>query len=65
MAVEKVGFDDSLVKRISCKNCAAILSYLPKDVKSHLMYFRGECEGTFYFIDCPSCKSRVEIRRTS
>lgn len=62
MAIEKVGFDEILVKRISCKNCAAVLSYLPKDVQSDQIYCCGKPEGTAYFIVCPSCKHRVVIR---
>ena len=49
-------------KRITCENCAAILEYVPADMKRYdgKDYLGGSdgCE----WIDCPRCSEEVVIR---
>lgn len=62
MSVKKVGQDKTVKKRVTCKNCSAILEYLPKDVSSRELHSFGEWDGTFYYIICPDCKQEVKVR---
>ena len=59
--VKIVGKDKKIAKQITCKNCAAILEYLPKDVKTRSYSCMGETDVLSY-IKCPDCKEEVVTR---
>lgn len=61
--IKVVGLDDSLVKQISCKNCASILEYTNKEVDSTtwMDYSVGKSSGK-ETITCPVCQTKVLIR---
>ena len=51
-----------IVKRVCCRNCGALLEYVPNDVKRR--------DGTDYgggpdgeeWVDCPNCDKKAIIR---
>jgi len=54
------------MKEITCKECGALLNYVPSDVK-RLEYrngLYGECVGEKRYIVCPDCSSNVIISQT-
>jgi hypothetical protein len=60
--VKVVGRDKVAVKRITCQSCASILEYTLKDTKT---YTAGDYSGdtwTQYYIDCPVCCKKVNVR---
>lgn len=60
--VQVVGKDASLVKRITCKNCASMLVYTLSEVKTiNGRDYSGGPDGREY-IKCPSCNKQVIIR---
>lgn len=60
--VTVVGEDTSAYKQITCKHCAAVLQYLPYEVKEyHGKDYSGGPAGREY-ITCPRCASDVVIR---
>ncbi|RJQ26741.1 hypothetical protein C4577_03035 [Candidatus Parcubacteria bacterium] len=62
MVVRKVGTDLDSLKKVTCKNCGSILEYLPKDVKSEVLYSMAEYDGTYCWIKCPDCKEQVTVK---
>lgn len=61
--VKIVGRDESVVKRITCRKCAAILEYTPSEVRN--LYsgtdYSGGSDGADGF-NCPNCGSEVYTR---
>lgn len=51
--VEIVGRDESAVKQITCRECAAILRYTPSEVRERQYSAQGDT-GTVYYVDCPN-----------
>lgn len=62
MAVEKVGQSDESKRRVTCKNCGAVLEFLPKDVQYMSLSCMGESAGGYDYIVCPDCESQVETK---
>jgi len=57
-----IGKDDSLLKKVTCQNCASILEYLPVDIEEkHLICIDGSRTTTRY-ITCPCCKKEIIIK---
>lgn len=54
--------DQSVVKRVVCKNCGSTLEYVPKDIESHS--YRDYTGGSDidYFIKCPPCGHKVYVK---
>lgn len=60
--VNIVGTDQQVVKRTTCKNCAAILEYTLSEVKAyHGRDYSGGTDGKEW-IDCPRCGKQVILR---
>jgi RNase P subunit RPR2 len=59
-----VGKDTSLIKRVTCKNCASILEYLPIDLKEKTNSDYDGGRYTIKCITCPSCYSQIVISST-
>lgn len=61
MAVEKIGTDESIKKKITCNKCYSILLYLPIDVQRAY-----PCPNTsaymYAYVECPECKNRVVVQ---
>jgi len=54
--------DESVVKKVICKNCGATLEYVPNDVKSyHGTDYSGGPDGQEW-VDCPNCDKKAIIR---
>jgi len=62
MAVEKVGHSDESKRRVTCKNCGAVLEFLPKDVQHMSLCSMGEMAGGYDYIKCPDCQREVETK---
>jgi RNase P subunit RPR2 len=55
------GKDISIVKQVTCRNCASILEYLPKDVKTFSKRDYTGCSDTFHQITCPECEDKINV----
>lgn len=54
-----IGKDDSLLKKVTCQNCASILEYPPAVIEErHLTDYTGSRSTTRY-ITCPCCKKQI------
>jgi ribosomal protein S27E len=58
-----IGFDNSAKKKVTCKECAAIIEYVPKEEKSYVHRDYGGGSDTVYYIDCPNCQNKITVRR--
>jgi hypothetical protein len=54
--------DQSVVKRVVCRNCGATLEYVPKDVHRWDGTDMGGGPDGEEWINCPECKEKVIIR---
>lgn len=60
--VTVVGRDDSMVKRVTCRGCAAVLEYKQSEVKRRDgVDYSGGSDGAEW-VDCPSCGDKAIIR---
>ena len=50
-----VGRDESVVKRSTCKNCAAIIEYTPNEVLSYYASDYGGGRDEYFKMTCPNC----------
>ena len=59
-----VGRDDRAVKRITCRECAAIVEYTPSEVRNLWSGkdYSGGSDGADGF-NCPSCNHLIHTRR--
>lgn len=55
MAIKVIGQDETLGKKLSCRNCGSILFFYRRDVVVEKV--SGE---TSYFIPCPTCGVKIE-----
>lgn len=64
LMVKIVGKDQSVVKQITCRNCASILEYRPIEVKTlwEGTDYGGGPDGAKGF-KCPSCGENVITQR--
>lgn len=62
--VKIVGRDESAVKRITCRNCAARLEYTESEVRNLWSGtdYGGGSDGADGF-NCPQCGAQVHVRR--
>jgi len=55
--------DESVVKRIVCRECGVKLEYLPIDVRRYEgKDYSGGPDGAEW-IDCPQCNNEVVLKR--
>lgn len=53
--IKVVGQDGSVAKRVTCRNCGAILEYTPHDLKEQQTKdITGSADIVFY-LKCPQC----------
>lgn len=62
--INVVGKDNSLIKRVTCKNCASILEYLPVDLKERTGSDYSGGRYTIKYITCPECSKELIISST-
>jgi len=60
--VKVVGEDPAQIKRITCRNCAAILEYTQSEVDSKIVRDYGGGTDTYHFITCPKCHNEVIVK---
>lgn len=60
MTVNIVGKDQTVVKRVTCRNCASLLEYTQSDTRKikHSCDYLGDCEIDDG-ITCPNCGKDV------
>ena len=51
--------DQSIVKRIICRNCGVKLEYVPNDVKTFRETDYTGSSDIISFINCPKCQTKV------
>lgn len=60
--VKIVGQDQTVAKRIICRNCGSVLEYLPVEVKKYSGHdYSGGSDGREWIV-CPQCSHDVTIR---
>lgn len=60
--IKIIGQDASITKRVTCRNCGAILEYTPNDVKEKTTRDISGSADTEFYIECPQCSKHVCIR---
>jgi RNase P subunit RPR2 len=60
--VQIVGKDQSVYKRITCRNCATILEYTPNEVQKRVTKDYGGGTDVTEYIQCPNCAKDVTVR---
>ena len=60
MTIKVVGQDKP--RKITCRDCGAILEYEKRDVERKTIQDYGGGSDEVEFIRCPQCKARVDIR---
>ena len=60
--VEVVGKDPALQKQVTCQKCASILKYWPMERKTASYTDMGGCTESYFYISCPSCTNKVEVK---
>jgi len=58
-----VGFDESVLKRVSCKGCGVVLLYGTSDEHQRKTSYMDEVL-TETFIQCPECEEYLVVRST-
>lgn len=56
------GPDPSVIKRVTCPNCGAVLEYVPNDVKKNKYRDYDGTVDTAYWITCPKCNKDIVVR---
>ena len=62
MGVEIVGEDAQARRRSTCRNCGAVLEYLPADVVTRTVGDYTGSVDTHYVVVCPRCKKDVRAK---
>lgn len=57
-----VGYDEAAKKRVTCKQCSAIVEYTDHEVKSYSGTDYGGGPDGQEWVDCPNCGGRAIIR---
>lgn len=61
--IKIVGQDGSIARRVTCRNCGAILEYTPHDLKElQTKDITGSADITFC-LKCPQCGYYVHIHK--
>lgn len=58
-----VGKDEKAYRRVTCRQCASIIEYLPIEVKKNTYTDYGGGSDTVYWIECPECGKDVTVSR--
>jgi ribosomal protein S27E len=61
MAIEIVGKDTDLAKKVTCSNCSAVLKYLPIDVRRDFTTDYTGGRDYFHSIQCPGCGKSMRV----
>lgn len=57
-----LGFDASMAKKCTCKNCTAIVEYIPSERKMKSIMDYGGFTDSYYVIVCPGCGKDIEVK---
>lgn len=61
--IKVIGQDGSVARRVTCRNCGAILEYTPNDLKERQTKdITGSADITFY-LKCPQCDRHVHVHK--
>jgi len=60
--VDIVGYDEEKKKKVTCRECTAILKYALTEVKSRVDSDYGGGSDTVYFITCPGCGHQIQVK---
>lgn len=59
--IKVIGNDPKVAKQATCRNCGAILEYMPCAVKEVTTRDISGCADTDYYIQCHQCNNRVLV----
>jgi hypothetical protein len=54
-----VGYDKTVPLRCTCKQCSAIVEYVPNEVESYVHHDYSGGSDVVYFIKCPGCGEEI------
>jgi RNase P subunit RPR2 len=60
--VNVVGKDTTVVKRVTCRNCASMLEYTPSETFTETHYDYGGGSDNYTKIICPSCGKKIIVK---
>lgn len=53
--------DPKILRHVTCRQCGSRLEYLPIDVQHRDYKDYTGVSDTYYWIDCPTCRSQVPV----
>ena len=56
-----IGFDDSMKKKVTCRECTAIIEYTRSEVEDYVSHDYGGGSDTVYYIKCPNCSKQINV----
>lgn len=56
-----VGKDESMYKRVTCRNCASIVQYAPNDVKPRITTDYTGSKDMHHEVVCPCCLVAIVV----
>jgi ribosomal protein S27E len=62
MSIRKVGQDEAVTKRVTCRKCGSILEYLPVDVQHGTSTDYTGVSDTYSYIKCSECNNTVYVK---
>lgn len=61
--IKVIGFANEVAKKVTCRNCSAILEYTPSDTrKEYTLYDYSGGRGAYYLINCPNCNEEIRVK---
>ena len=61
--IKVIGNAPKVAKQATCRNCGAILEYMPCDVQEVTARDISGCADIDYYIVCPKCGNRVFTKK--
>ena len=53
-----------VIRTAICKQCGTKIEFLPIDIQAQPLYSMGEYECTSYSVQCPKCKSNIDVKNS-
>lgn len=54
-----IKFEEKKQKEIECKDCAALISYYPNEIKYRIRKNKLQCD---FYIECPNCNCEIDLK---
>ena len=56
-----IGYDQSLKKKCTCRQCSAIIEYVQNEVQNMRVSCMGDIDIEYYIV-CPNCSNKVSVK---